>query len=698
MKNITCTFLLFIIFPLFIYSQCGSLTDRDMQFRKCCHPSGCQTNICKLRLVVPNWLPWVGGSEIVSANGSCAPPIPKRTRYSAPVYRTIRFKAEWQSNTDYNFNLIDLQDLASVCNNNNITNTDAWSLQNSWNKLGRWAARCNYRRDYVTAGWKWNASQNKIELGLYTHIDHRNQSGCNDGHIGIEWINMKQFVEQNEEIDIEYVFSHRGLYMTAGDKTAVIRRQILPMYFGIPFPEVSGYIKRGYFGGNSPAPHNMNVETENYVSDCIPVHYLVSADKYFGRSEFYDGEDVAICATNEVVLSHLVAGQGNVDGFPIDELFTIMHSGTRVQVVAGNRVDLLTGFHAEAGSFVDIRAGGFCLSSEPLMLGSGDDEGPTEEQIFAIFGVDTNEIVSIDTTIFAIRTMLAYDTLTPCFQSAPSLEYVPTLFLKDDSFNIVDSTSTIVEGSYWLDLDEPLRSDSINLYTLALDSGSGLKIKDPGFHTIPDWVNDTLLVLWLEKVEASFDVDTPTCKGQTVHFTNTTTGGVPPYTYLWYFGDGLRSTTENPLHTYQTTDTFSVMFIVTDSIGCKDTIISEVIIEDCPTIMSKFYEKETDEKTSKFMHETNNDNDDFYFYIYPNPVKEDILNLKFNLPEDTDMTVKITNVSGQILNQIINSSSLEKGLHGFVTSIAHLSNGVYFIHVRTKNETSTKRLIILKEN
>ncbi len=57
----------------------------------------------------------------------------------------------------------------------------------------------------------------------------------------------------------------------------------------------------------------------------------------------------------------------------------------------------------------------------------------------------------------------------------------------------------------------------------------------------------------------------------TVHFTGTASGGTPPYTYSWTFGDGAQSTDQNPAHTYTTVGTYHPVFTATDSTGAYTT-------------------------------------------------------------------------------------------------------------------------------
>lgn len=57
----------------------------------------------------------------------------------------------------------------------------------------------------------------------------------------------------------------------------------------------------------------------------------------------------------------------------------------------------------------------------------------------------------------------------------------------------------------------------------------------------------------------------------TVQFTNTSTGS-GNLTFNWSFGDGATSTIINPTHTYSTTGSFTVQLVVTNALGCTDTL------------------------------------------------------------------------------------------------------------------------------
>ena len=55
-----------------------------------------------------------------------------------------------------------------------------------------------------------------------------------------------------------------------------------------------------------------------------------------------------------------------------------------------------------------------------------------------------------------------------------------------------------------------------------------------------------------------------------IQFTGSATGGIPPYTYHWDFGDGNTSDEQNPTHQYTTPGNYTVVLTVTDDVGHTD--------------------------------------------------------------------------------------------------------------------------------
>ena len=67
-----------------------------------------------------------------------------------------------------------------------------------------------------------------------------------------------------------------------------------------------------------------------------------------------------------------------------------------------------------------------------------------------------------------------------------------------------------------------------------------------------------------------------------VQFHCTILGGIPPYTYLWSFGDGGTSSTENPTHTYTQSGTYNVTLLVTDTEGNSSSNSTTALISAPP--------------------------------------------------------------------------------------------------------------------
>jgi len=69
----------------------------------------------------------------------------------------------------------------------------------------------------------------------------------------------------------------------------------------------------------------------------------------------------------------------------------------------------------------------------------------------------------------------------------------------------------------------------------------------------------------------------------TVYFTGSASGGIPPYSYSWNFGDGGNSTQQNPSHTYNSAGNYTVTLTVTDSQSLQDSVSLTITANISPT-------------------------------------------------------------------------------------------------------------------
>ncbi|MGQ0828244.1 MAG: PKD domain-containing protein [Bacteroidota bacterium] len=87
----------------------------------------------------------------------------------------------------------------------------------------------------------------------------------------------------------------------------------------------------------------------------------------------------------------------------------------------------------------------------------------------------------------------------------------------------------------------------------------------------------------ISSVIAEFTDNGPGCVGMAVSFKDSSTVSNGTITnWDWNFGDAGTSILTNPTHTYTVSGTYSVTLIVTTALGCKDTVVHPVVIQDLP--------------------------------------------------------------------------------------------------------------------
>ena len=70
--------------------------------------------------------------------------------------------------------------------------------------------------------------------------------------------------------------------------------------------------------------------------------------------------------------------------------------------------------------------------------------------------------------------------------------------------------------------------------------------------------------------------------GQTVSFTGTASGGVPPYGFSWTFGDGSSSTGNPASHSYSAAGTYTTTLTVSDTSGATTTASNTITVRATP--------------------------------------------------------------------------------------------------------------------
>ncbi len=164
----------------------------------------------------------------------------------------------------------------------------------------------------------------------------------------------------------------------------------------------------------------------------------------------------------------------------------------------------------------------------------------------------------------------------------------------------------------------------------------------------------------------------------TVQFTDSSTGTFTDW--LWDFGDDSTSTEQNPIHTYNVSDTFTVSLTVTGPNGSVSFVRENYIIVTDPTIIQEL----SDVLPTKFRLYNN----------YPNPFNPSTT-IHYELPVEGFVTLKVFDVLGRELAVLV-QEYLKAGQYNVTFNAEVLPSGVYIYRLQTADFVDTKMMILMK--
>jgi hypothetical protein len=108
-----------------------------------------------------------------------------------------------------------------------------------------------------------------------------------------------------------------------------------------------------------------------------------------------------------------------------------------------------------------------------------------------------------------------------------------------------------------------------------------------------------------------------------------------------------------------------------------------VLIDDFGDVLTNINETKNGQKVNQYLLSQN----------YPNPFNPSTI-INFSIPKEEFVELVVYDVNGGIVKELVNGL-LTVGNHSVSFNASDIASGVYFYQLRTKNFTSTKKLILL---
>ena len=83
------------------------------------------------------------------------------------------------------------------------------------------------------------------------------------------------------------------------------------------------------------------------------------------------------------------------------------------------------------------------------------------------------------------------------------------------------------------------------------------------------------------------------------------------------------------------------------------------------------------------------------FQNYPNPFNPNT-KIRFELPNASNVTLKVYNVRGQLVEVLVNNEIVTAGLKEVNFNATNLASGIYFYTIQAGDFKATKKMMLLK--
>ncbi|MCX5801043.1 MAG: PKD domain-containing protein [Candidatus Eisenbacteria bacterium] len=193
---------------------------------------------------------------------------------------------------------------------------------------------------------------------------------------------------------------------------------------------------------------------------------------------------------------------------------------------------------------------------------------------------DWNTLISADPSLIGTG-IPPLDTDSECY------------YMKDQELYLMGGAGLEFFPAEWLSFDFGAKFRYLSHLLTNFKDGRDIVGSDPGQLDLPKGIGELYAGLTLY-FGGKKECPPLSCQGSgnpmsgspslTVQFDGSASGGCPPGTYSWDFGDGVSSSDQSPRHTYQTAGNYTAWLTVTDSKGnrCQESVSS--IMVGCPPL------------------------------------------------------------------------------------------------------------------
>ncbi|MBN2102998.1 T9SS type A sorting domain-containing protein, partial [bacterium] len=160
-----------------------------------------------------------------------------------------------------------------------------------------------------------------------------------------------------------------------------------------------------------------------------------------------------------------------------------------------------------------------------------------------------------------------------------------------------------------------------------------------------------------------------------VQFSDSSTGIITEWS--WDFGDGHVSSEQNPQHTYEIANTFTVSLTITGP-GGSDTETREAYI----TVTHPSDVQKSDSAIpTRFALDQN----------FPNPFNPST-RIRYHVKNPCRVRLMVYNVNGQIVQTLVDSYQ-QAGIYETLFHFDHLPSGIYFYKIHMDDYNSIKKMV-----